>query len=123
MEIFQDRGVWIRIRFVLRGWIRIRSMPDRIRNPRQEVIYTNAFASLNCEGAVKLKSPRSGFQTSKSVLCNDNRLVSQIAENLLILILTQDQLEQVTADQLEIMVATLDHLLILFIDNSRMSTK
>ena len=35
MENFQDRGVWIRtrIRFVLRGWIRIRSISDRIRNP------------------------------------------------------------------------------------------
>ena len=35
METFQDRGVWIwiRIRFVLRGWIRIRSISDRIRNP------------------------------------------------------------------------------------------
>ena len=37
MENFQDRGVWIRIqiRFVLRGWIRIRSISDRIRNPDQ----------------------------------------------------------------------------------------
>ena len=33
MENFQDRGVWIRIRFVQRGWIRIRSISDRIRNP------------------------------------------------------------------------------------------
>ena len=35
MENFQDRGVWIRIRiqFVLRGWIRIRTISDRIRNP------------------------------------------------------------------------------------------
>ena len=47
MENFPDRGVWIRIRFVLRGWIRIRirirfvlrgwirirSISDRIRNP------------------------------------------------------------------------------------------
>ena len=31
MENFQDRG--IRIRFVLRGWIRIRSISDRIRHP------------------------------------------------------------------------------------------
>ena len=31
MENIQDRGVWIR--FVLRGWIRIRSISDRIRNP------------------------------------------------------------------------------------------
>ena len=31
IEIFQDSGVWIRIRFVLRGWIR--SISDRIRNP------------------------------------------------------------------------------------------
>ena len=48
MENFQDRGVWIRIRFVLRGWIRIqirfvlrgwiriRSISDRIRNPAEE---------------------------------------------------------------------------------------
>ena len=49
MENFQDRGVWIRIRIVLRGWIRIRlvlrgwiriwirirSISDRIRNPAQ----------------------------------------------------------------------------------------
>ena len=35
MENFQDRGVWIRIRIrlVLRGWIRIRSISDRICNP------------------------------------------------------------------------------------------
>ena len=35
MENFRDRGVWIRIRirFVLRGWIRLRSISDRIRNP------------------------------------------------------------------------------------------
>ena len=55
MENFQDRGVWIRIRFVLKGWIRIQfvlrgwirirfvlrgwiririwSTSDRIRNP------------------------------------------------------------------------------------------
>ena len=31
MDNFQDRGVWIRI--VLRGWIRIRYITDRIRNP------------------------------------------------------------------------------------------
>ena len=36
MENFQDRGVLIRIRFVLRGWIRIRSISDRIRNPVYE---------------------------------------------------------------------------------------
>ena len=33
MENFQDRGVWVWIRFVLRGWIRIRSISDRICNP------------------------------------------------------------------------------------------
>ena len=33
MENFKDRSVWIRIWFVLRGWIRIRSISDRIRNP------------------------------------------------------------------------------------------
>ena len=44
MKNFQERGVWIRIRFVLRGWIRIvlrgwiriRSISDRIRNPAPE---------------------------------------------------------------------------------------
>ena len=48
MKTFQDRGVWIRIRFVLRGWIRIRfvlrgwsririrSTSDRIRNPANQ---------------------------------------------------------------------------------------
>ena len=51
MENFQDRGVWIRIRFVLRGWIRIRfvlrcwiririrSISDRIRNPASEHLF------------------------------------------------------------------------------------
>ena len=50
MENFQDRSVWIRIRFVLRGWIlirilfvprgwiRIQSISDRIRNPDHESI-------------------------------------------------------------------------------------
>ena len=36
MENFQDRGVLIQIRFVLRGWIRIRSISDRIRNPAHD---------------------------------------------------------------------------------------
>ena len=40
MENFQDRGVWIRIRFVLRGWIRIRSISDRIRNPDLQNLFT-----------------------------------------------------------------------------------
>ena len=47
MENFQDSWVWIRdmdkfqkkswiqIRFVLRDWIRIRSISERIRNPDQ----------------------------------------------------------------------------------------
>ena len=47
IEYFQDRGVWIRdpdsvkkkswirIRFVLRDWIRIRSKKELIRNPGQ----------------------------------------------------------------------------------------
>ena len=45
MENFQDRGVWIRIRFVLRGWIRILSISDRIRNPAHRVagIFINAL--------------------------------------------------------------------------------
>ena len=63
MENLQDRGVWIRIRiflrgwmririrfvlrgwirirFVLRGWIRIRSIADRIRNPVSDKIQRN----------------------------------------------------------------------------------
>ena len=41
MENFQDRGV--RIRFVPRCWIRIRSLSDRIRNP-------GCIASLTLSG-------------------------------------------------------------------------
>ena len=49
MENFQDRGVWIRIRirFVLRGWIRIRSISDRIRNPdSKEMPLHNILGSI-----------------------------------------------------------------------------
>ena len=60
MENFQDRGVWIRIRFVLRGWIRIRfvlggwiririrSISDRIRNPAHQALPQNStFSNLH----------------------------------------------------------------------------
>ena len=53
MENFQDRGVWIRIRFVLigwirivlRGWIRSRSISDRIRNPELKVTPLHGYPS------------------------------------------------------------------------------
>ena len=47
MENFQDRGVRIRIRFALRGWIRIRSISDRIRNPGHSfLISTGSYTSV-----------------------------------------------------------------------------
>ena len=48
-ENFQDRGVWIRIRFVLRGWIRIRIQPisDRIRNPGWHTSIIHGFSACS----------------------------------------------------------------------------
>ena len=48
----QDRG-WTRIRFVLRGWIRIRSISDRIRNPANRDSKPIHFCIIFFSGHVK----------------------------------------------------------------------
>ena len=63
IEIFQDSGVWIRIRFVLRGWIRIRIrlISDRILNPADSMVpFLQVLLTLLFSFGSKIMSPSTG---------------------------------------------------------------
>ena len=47
MKNSQGKGVWIRIRFVLRGWIRIRIRKPAYNNVESYAIYSNFNILVN----------------------------------------------------------------------------
>ena len=73
MENFQDRGVWIRIRFVLRGWIR--SISDRIRNPAHwsdcpgPFYWSKLVRREDCEDLDKLLNINTYYSVVKTAIC------------------------------------------------------